>query len=195
MAEAAKRSLARAAEAEGQRDEATKDALQRQMDEARESISQTVTDIKDTVVDQYNSVKESVADTLDWREQFRSHPVVWCFGALSVGYVLGNSVLNAVTDTKHEDRLLSHLSALGDHFADGLSKQGMSILAPALTGTILVPVLASKISELIGIDLSELADQLVAQGNGNGKSRGKGKKKKSGTKKKGKKKKKSGKTL
>jgi hypothetical protein len=191
MAEAAKRSLARTTEAASQRDKATKDALQRQMEEARESISHTVTDIKDTVVDQYNSVKESVADTLDWREQFRSHPVVWCFGALSVGYVLGNSVLNAFTDTKHEDRLLSHLSALGDYFTDELSKQGMSILAPALTGTILVPVLASKISELTGIDLSELAAQLAAQGNGKSRSRVKGKKK-GGTKKKGKKKKKKG---
>lgn len=194
MAEAAKRTLARTTEAASQPDEATKDALQRQMDEARESISQTVTDIKGTVVDQYNSMKESVSDTLDWREQFRSHPVVWCFGALSVGYVLGNSMLNAVADTKHKDRLLSHLSALGDYFTDELSKQGMSILAPALTGTILVPVLASKISELTGIDLSELSNQLVAQGNSNSNSSVKGKKK-AGGKKKGKKKKKNGKTL
>lgn len=194
MAEGVKRSRAHTAEAEGEHDVATKDALQRQMDEARDSISQTVTNIKDTVVDQYNSVKESVSDTLDWREQFRSHPVVWCFGALSVGYVLGNSVHNAFKDTKHEDGLLSHLSALGDYFADELSKQGMNILTPALTGTVLVPVLASKISEMTGIDLSDLTAQLIAQGNGNSKSRTKSKKKKSSTKKKGKKKK-SGKNL
>jgi hypothetical protein len=188
MAEAVKKSAARARSAPDGADGATKETLQRQMDEARESISQTVTDIKDTVVDQYNSVKDTVAETLDWREQFRSHPFVWCFGALSVGYVLGNSALNAFTDGRHEDKLLSQLAALGDQFADELSRQGMSILAPALTGTILVPVLASKISELTGVDLSNLTNQLMSQdGNSNKSSR---KVKKKSAKKPGKKKKK-----
>lgn len=190
MAEAVKKSEARARAAEDEGGKATKDALQRQMDEARESLSQTVTDIKDTVVEQYNSVREAVADTLDWREQFRSHPLIWCFGALSVGYVLGNSVTNAFTDARHEDKLLSQLSALGDQFADELSKQGMSILAPALTGTVLVPILASKISELTGVDLSDLTAQLVSRDGGTGKSKRKGKKKKAGSKKQGRKKKK-----
>ncbi|MBD0370206.1 MAG: hypothetical protein ICV60_05175 [Pyrinomonadaceae bacterium] len=190
MAEAVKRSAARAALAEEQSGATTKDSLQRQMEEARESISQTVTDIKDTVVEQYNSVKETVADTLDWREQFRNHPLVWCFGALSVGYVLGNSVINAFTDAKGEDKLLSQLAALGDRFTDELSKQGMSILAPALTGTVLVPVLASKISELTGVDLSELTNQLMASNGDSRKPKSKRKKTKAGAKKQGKKKKK-----
>jgi predicted phage tail protein len=187
MVEAVKRSRSRAVETE----ESAKDSLQRQMDEARESISQTVTDIKDTVVEQYNSVKESVTETLDWREQFRSHPVVWCFGALSVGYVLGNSVLNAFTGAKGEDKLLSQLAALGDRFTEQLSKQGMSILAPALTGTILVPVLTSKISELTGVDLSEFANQLISPDGDSGKAKTKSKKKKkTAAKKQGRKKKK-----
>lgn len=191
MAEAVKRSAARAAQTEESAGETAKDSLQRQMDEARESITQTVTDIKDTVVEQYNSVKETVADTLDWREQFRNHPVVWCFGALSVGYVLGNSVINGLTNARGEDKLLSSLAALGDRFADELSKQGMSILAPALTGTILVPVLASKISELTGVDLSELTNQLMASDTDSGKAKAKRKKtKKAGAKKQGRKKKK-----
>jgi hypothetical protein len=191
MAEAVRESVARTKKAEDNSGEPAKETLQRQMDEARESISQTVTDIKDTVVEQYNSVKETVASTVDWREQVRSHPLVWCFGALSVGYVLGNSMINAFTDAGHEDKLLSQLASLGDRFADELSKQGMSILAPALTGTILVPVLASKISELTGVnlDLSGLAEQLVPQANDAGKSGRKGKKKKNaGVKKRGKKK-------
>jgi hypothetical protein len=190
MAEAVKKSAARARSAEENSDQATRDSLQRQMDEARESISQTVTDIKDTVVEQYNSVKETVADTLDWREQFRSHPAVWCFGALSVGYVLGNSMINGFTGARHKDRLLSQLAALGDRFADELSEQGMSILAPALTGTILVPVLASKIGELTGVDLSDLASQLTSPDGRSGKAKAKRKKKKAGAKKQGKKKKK-----
>jgi hypothetical protein len=190
MTEAVKKSAARARIVEENGNEATKDSLQRQMDETRESLTQTVTDIKDTVVDQYNSVKEAVADTLDWREQFRSHPFAWCFGALSVGYVLGNSAINAFTDGRHEDKLLSQLAALGDHFADELSRQGMSILAPALTGTVLVPVLTSKISELTGVDLSALTNQLMSQDGAPAKATRQGKKKKAGAKKQGKKKKK-----
>ncbi|HEX8174287.1 MAG TPA: hypothetical protein VF543_04100 [Pyrinomonadaceae bacterium] len=188
MAEAVKRGTARARVAEASADDTTKDVLQRQMEEARESISQTVTDIKDTVVEQYNSVKEAVEETLDWQEQFRNHPLVWCFGALSVGYVLGNTARNAFTDARHEDKLLSQLAALGDRFAEELSEQGMSILAPALTGTILVPVLASKLSELTGVDLSDFANQLMSSNGSTGKAKGNGKKKKSGGKKRGKKK-------
>jgi hypothetical protein len=167
--------------------EASRETLQRQMEEARESISQTVTDIKDTVVGQVQSVKDSVAETLDWREQFRSHPVAWCIGAISIGYVLGKSATAAFKGTKGDDELLSHLSALGDHFTDALSKQGMSLLAPALTGTVLVPMLAGKLSELTGLDFSDLANQLLAQ-NGAGVKKKSSKKKKAAGKKKGKKK-------
>ncbi|HKS28398.1 MAG TPA: hypothetical protein VJS44_11285 [Pyrinomonadaceae bacterium] len=188
MAEAVKRSAARARAAEESAGETAKDTLQRQMEETRESISQTVTDIKDSVVEQYNSVKEAVEEQLDWREQFRNHPLVWCFGALSVGYVLGNTARSAFTDARHEDKLLSQLAALGDRFAEELSEQGMSILAPALTGTVLVPVLASKLSELTGVDLTDFTSQLLSSNGGSGKSKPKGKKKKSGGKKRGKKK-------
>ena len=166
-------------------DESTKETLQRQMEEARESISQTVTDIKDTVVDQVQSVKETVAETLDWREQFRGHPVAWCIGALSVGYVIGKSASAAFKGTKDDDALLSHLAALGEHFTDELSRQGMNLLAPALTGTVLVPVLTGKLKEITGMDFSDLVTQLLAQ-NGAGVKRSK--KKKASGKKKGKKK-------
>ncbi len=168
-------------------DESTKEALQRSMEDARESIAQTVTDIKDTVVDQYQSVKDSVADALDWREQFRQHPVAWCVGALSVGYVLSNSVNAALKKTDHEDQLLDHLAALGDHFSEELTKRGMSILAPALTGTVLVPMLAGKINEMFGIDLAGLPQQLLEGRAAEVNKRSKGTK--SGGKKKKKKKK------
>lgn len=167
--------------------EAAKETLQRQMDEARQSISQTVTDIKGTVVDQAQSVKDTVAETLDWREQFRSHPLAWCIGALSVGYVVGKSATAAFKGTK-DDALLSHLAALGEHFTDELSKQGMSLLVPALTGTVLVPVIASKLSELTGLDMTDLTNQLLAQNTSLSKK--KGRKKNKAGKKQGRKKRK-----
>lgn len=171
--------------------EATKDELQQRIDETRESISETVTEIKDAVIDQYESVKDSVADTLDWREQFRSHPVAWSLGALSVGYVIGNSIAAAWKGDKHNDQLLSHLAALGERFSDELSKHGMNILMPALTGTVLVPMLTSKLNEVLGIDLSDLPNQVLGQEAGKSKADSKGKKKKksNNTKKNGKKKK------
>ena len=164
-----------------------KEVLGRRMEEARESIAQTVTEIKDTVVDKYESVKESVEDALDWREQFRNHPVAWALGALAVGYVLGNSVAAAVRGAGDDDRLISQLSALAGRFSDELSDQGMKILTPVLSGAVLVPILIDKVGELSGLDLSGLAAQLSApQDGGKAKASGKGKKK-DGAKKKGKK--------
>lgn len=176
---------ARAVTAATSGDGTTKDNLQRQLDEARESIAQTVSEIKETVTDQYQSVKESVSETLDWREQFRRHPAAWSLGALSVGYVIGSAIAASARDSK-DNELLSHLAALGDHFTDELSKRGMNILMPALTGTILVPMLTSKLNEMFGIDLSDLPDQLFGQGNATAKATsGKGRKK-AGAKKKAK---------
>lgn len=76
--------------------EATKEELQRRMDEARESISQTVTEIKETVVNQYQNVRESISDTLDWREQYRRRPVPFSVGAFGAGLLLGYGVMGAV---------------------------------------------------------------------------------------------------
>ena len=150
-------------ETETDGDGATKQDLQRQMNEARESISQTVTEIKDTVADQYQSVKDSVTETLDWREQFRRHPAAWSLGALSVGYVVGTSLMASLKDSKHEDQLLKHLAAISEHFTDQLSKRGMDILMPALTGTVLVTLLTSKLNDIFGVDLSKLTEQLLDQ--------------------------------
>jgi hypothetical protein len=171
-------------------EETTKESLQRQMDEARESISETVTEIKDKVVDQYQSVKESVANKLDWQEQFRSHPVAWSLGALSVGYVIGSSIAASFKDSK-DDQLLAYLAKVGDYFTDELSRRGMNILMPALTGTVLVPMLTSKLNEVFGIDLSDLTNQLSGQDHWQTETGSKGKKGKKGkTKKRGKKKRK-----
>ena len=180
-------SVDEAAETSG--DGATKKELQQQLDETRESIAQTVTEIKDTVADQYQSVKDTVSETLDWREQFRKHPAAWSLGALSVGYVIGTSLMASLKDSKHEDQLLKHLAAVSEHFTDELSKRGMDILLPALTGTVLMPLLTSKLNEIFGIDLSQLTEQLLDQGDAKGAvSPGKGgkKRKKSGSKKHGK---------
>lgn len=161
-------------------DDSTREDLQRRMEEARESIAQTVSEIKETVTDKYQSVRESVEGALDWREQFRNHPVAWIVGALAVGYVLGNSAAAALKGGSDDDHLLSRLSALADRFADELSDHGMKILTPALGGAVLFPVLVDKFGELSGLDLSGLMSQLTADG-GKGK-----KKKKTGGKKQGK---------
>jgi hypothetical protein len=77
-------------------DDATKEELQRRMEQARETITQTVTEIKDTVTNQYQSVKESISETLDWREQYRKRPVAWSVGALSVGFLTGYCIAGAI---------------------------------------------------------------------------------------------------
>lgn len=160
-----------------------KQDLERRIEESRDSITHTVQDIKDAVADEYESIKRGISETFDWHEQFRKHPIAWMFGSLAVGYVLGNSLASAYSGTKRDDQLLSYLSALGERFTDELSRKGMSILAPALTGTILVPVLTSKLDEVLGIDLSDLPKQLFAefdtqrQKNGGKKKNKKGKKK------------------
>lgn len=137
--------------------------LERKVEESPESIADTVTEIKDAVAGEYQSIKQGISDTFDWREQFRNHPVAWMIGALSVGYVLGNSLSIAYSGTKSDDQLLSYLAALGDKFTTELSKQGMSILAPALTGTVLVPILTGQLKEAFGIDLSDLPQQLLGE--------------------------------
>jgi hypothetical protein len=98
----------------------------------------------------------------------------------------------SIKDSKHEDQLLKHLGAISEHFTDELSKRGMDILMPALTGTVLVPLLTSKLNEIFGVDLSKLTEQLLDQSGVNsaapsGKA-GKKRKKAGGKKKTGKRK-------
>ncbi len=103
MAEERDVALTRADAAEADPSDATKEELQRRMDEARESISQTVSEIKETVVTQYQQVKESINDSLDWREQYRRRPVEFSVGALGVGLVLGYAVGGAFGGGRDDD--------------------------------------------------------------------------------------------
>ena len=93
MAEERNVGLARAQDATTTDDDAnaTKEELQRRMEEARESITQTVSEIKDSVTTQYQNVRES----LDWREQYRRRPVAFSVGALGVGLLAGYGVAGA----------------------------------------------------------------------------------------------------
>ncbi len=84
-------------------DDATKEELQRRMEEARESISQTVSDIKETVNTQYQNVRENINEALDWREQFRKRPVAFSAGALGVGLLVGYSVGGAFKGDREDD--------------------------------------------------------------------------------------------
>ncbi|HEX8070632.1 MAG TPA: hypothetical protein VF546_11820 [Pyrinomonadaceae bacterium] len=93
---AEERNLATARAPEVGDPEATKEELQRRMEEARESITQTVSDIKETVTTQYQNVRETISQSLDWREQYRRRPVAFSVGALGVGLVVGYSVAGAL---------------------------------------------------------------------------------------------------
>ena len=90
MAEERHLGLARARETSD--DDASKEALQRRMEEARDSITNTVTEIKDNVQQQYENVK----DALDWREHFKKQPVAWSLGAAGVGFFVGYGIAAAV---------------------------------------------------------------------------------------------------
>ncbi|MBA2702976.1 MAG: hypothetical protein H0U60_03885 [Blastocatellia bacterium] len=96
MAEERNLGLARARETSDE--DASKEALQRRMEEARDSITNTVTEIKDNVAQQYENVK----DALDWREHFKSQPVAWTIGAAGVGFFVGYGIAAALSGDDDE---------------------------------------------------------------------------------------------
>jgi hypothetical protein len=101
MAEERTLGMARAREAvETDKDDLSKAALQRRMEEARDSISSTVTEIKENVTQQYESVK----DALDWREHFKKQPVAWSLGAAGVGFFVGYGIAAALRGDEDRDR-------------------------------------------------------------------------------------------
>lgn|GEM_PF-3237878 len=174
----------------GAEEDSTKVELQRQMEEARESISQTVTEIKETVTDQYESVKETVAQTFDWREQFRRHPVEWSIGALVVGLAVGYKVADTLEETKAFERLHDALEPLVARIAGGMSDIGdwltdqlprvEDVIVPTLVASA-TPVLLAQLNDLLGLDLGD-----IFKGSGGKKAKGKsskGKRKKASAKK------------
>src|ERR1700682_1536929 len=80
-------------------EDASKEALQRRMEEARDSITNTVTEIKDNVAQQYENVK----DALDWREHFKTQPVAWTIGAAGVGFFVGYGIAAALNVHDYAD--------------------------------------------------------------------------------------------
>lgn len=97
MAEERNLGLARARETSNE--DASKEALQRRMEEARDSITNTVTEIKDNVAQQYENVK----DALDWREHFKRQPVAWTLGAAGVGFFVGYGIAAAISGDDDDD--------------------------------------------------------------------------------------------
>ncbi|HVQ38878.1 MAG TPA: hypothetical protein VMS31_15170 [Pyrinomonadaceae bacterium] len=101
MAEEGTLGISRAREVEVEdATDATKEALQRRMEQARDSISNTVTEIKENVSQQYETVKEA----LDWREHFKKAPVAWSVGAAGVGFFVGYGVAACIAGDG-EDRV------------------------------------------------------------------------------------------
>jgi hypothetical protein len=161
-------------------EESTKAKLQRRMEEAREDISQTVEEIKDTVTESYETVKETVTETLDWRAQFRKHSVAWSLGALTFGYLIGNSLAAAFEDTstkknRKSSGLLDEIYNMGEKLSEEFSE---------VAETILLPALGKKIKERFGIDVSDKLHALLPAKRAT-KSAGKRAAKKGATKKAG----------
>jgi hypothetical protein len=101
--------------------EPSKEELQRRLETARDSISNTVTEIKETVAHQVQAVK----DTLDWREQFKKRPVVWCAGALGVGFSLGYCIANYAKGDE-EYRYSSAIDRYGEESSRYYASQSMA---------------------------------------------------------------------
>ena len=106
MAEERTLGLARAREDSGE--DASKEELQRRMEEARDSITNTVTEIKENVAQQYETVK----DALDWREHFKKAPVAWSLGAAGVGFFVGYGIAAALSE---DDNDKVHYSSSAAH--------------------------------------------------------------------------------
>jgi hypothetical protein len=124
MAEERTLGIARAREAsQVDRDDLSKAALQRRMEEARDSISSTVTEIKENVTQQYESVK----DALDWREHFKKQPVAWSLGAAGVGFFVGYGIAAALT--RDEDRDRDDVYLASDSYARPLIPESVSPVA------------------------------------------------------------------
>ena len=113
-------------DADADHPEATKEVLQRRMDDARASISETVDEIRTSVEGQYAAVRSAVTGVLDWREGFQREPIVWSVGALSAGFALGYTLgvaqrrggqgqASASAMSTFAESLLQELRMLGDH--------------------------------------------------------------------------------
>ncbi|MEP6743207.1 MAG: hypothetical protein ABJB61_11960 [bacterium] len=96
---AEERTLGVASAREIDSEDASKEALQRRMEEARDSITNTVTEIKDNVAQQYENVK----DALDWREHFKRQPVAWTIGAAGVGFFVGYGIAAALAGDDYDE--------------------------------------------------------------------------------------------
>src|SRR5688572_8388783 len=96
MAEERTLGPAQAREVDGE--DASKEVLQRRMEQARDSISNTVTEIKENVTQQYETVK----DALDWREHFKKAPVAWSLGAAGVGFFVGYGLAAAISGDDYD---------------------------------------------------------------------------------------------
>jgi hypothetical protein len=96
MAEERTLGLSRAREVD--LEDASKEELQRRMEQARDSITNTVTEIKENVSQQYETVK----DALDWREHFKKAPVAWSLGAAGVGFFVGYGIAACVSGDDYD---------------------------------------------------------------------------------------------
>lgn len=129
MAEERNLALPRAVAAPGDED-ATKQELQRRMEEARESITQTVSEIKENVSTQYQNVR----DALDWREHYRRRPLAFSLSALGVGLLAGYGLGHLVVGESRASRYADYEEDY-DEGNGRAAARSYAALAPAVTAS------------------------------------------------------------
>lgn len=124
-------------------DEASKDVLQRRMEEARDSITNTVTEIKENVAQQVESVK----DALDWREHFKKRPVAWSLGAAGVGFFVGYGLGAAISSDDAATYADSYVRQSPDSYAHSLTGESLEPSSSRANGKNEGPGILSKFKE------------------------------------------------
>ncbi len=147
-------------------EDASKEALQRRMEEARDSITNTVTEIKDNVAQQYENVK----DALDWREHFKKQPVAWTIGAAGVGFFVGYGIAAALSDDDYADipyasqtmRTYAAQPAIGEPLAAAMSttKTNGKDVGPGLLERFKETSAYDRLSKEVGSLGDRLVDEL-----------------------------------
>ena len=112
-------------------EDATKEQLQRRMEEARESITQTVSEIKETVATQYQNVR----DALDWREHYRRRPLAFSLSALGVGFLAGYGFGHLIVGGGSESRRYPLYEEDYDEGDGRAAARSYAALAPAVTAS------------------------------------------------------------
>ncbi len=134
-----------------ERDAASKELLQRRMEETQDSIEATVSEIKETVEDRVRVVKKTLGGVAEWRQQFGKEPVVWSLGTLAAGFALGYTLGYAHKNARKKSDKRTEIGTFVDDIVAELSDVGNDLIMPRLN---------RNISRLFGIDFSSVLEEM-----------------------------------